>query len=84
MVAMAALLGAQGCGLALRLAGWCQDKWTSSTGILPRTRRDITDTLLKSAFNTKQSTYLSKAMRPQAVINIRAPYFKLDPLSFPV
>ena len=30
-------------GLALRLIGWCQDKWTSSTGKLPKNRREITE-----------------------------------------
>ena len=29
-------------GLALHLTNWCQDKWTSRTGNLPRRRRDIT------------------------------------------
>ena len=53
---MAALLGAQGCGwLALRRTVWCRDKWTSSTGNLPTKRHDITETLLKSELNTKQS-----------------------------
>ena len=52
LVVMVALLGTQGCrvaGLALQLTGWCQDKWTSSTGNLPRKRRDITEQLLKAA-----------------------------------
>ena len=35
-------------GMAL-LIGWCQDKLTSSTGNLPRKRRDITEQLLKAA-----------------------------------
>ena len=25
-------------GLAFQLTGWCQDKWTSATGYLPRKR----------------------------------------------
>ena len=29
--------------------GWCQDTWTSNTGILPRKRRDITKQLLSAA-----------------------------------
>ena len=41
-------------GLALRLTGWCQNKWTSSTGNLPSKRRDITEQLLKAALNTNQ------------------------------
>ena len=36
-------------GLALQLTGWCQDKWTRSTGYLPRKRRDITEQLLRAA-----------------------------------
>ena len=40
-------------GLALRLTGWCQDKWTSRTD--NRKRRDITEILLQAALNTKQS-----------------------------
>ena len=32
-------------GLAWRLTSWCQKKWTSNTGYLPRKRRDITETL---------------------------------------
>ena len=39
MVVVAVLLGAQ-------------DKWTSSTGNLPRKCRDITEQLLKAALNT--------------------------------
>ena len=35
-------------GLALRLTGWCQDKWTSSIGYLPRKCSDINEKLLKS------------------------------------
>ena len=43
-----ALLGAQGCGpLALQLTGWCQDKWTSSTGNIERS--DIIEKVLKAA-----------------------------------
>ena len=56
MVVMTALLGGQSCaGLALRYSGWRQDEWTSSTGNLNRKRFDISETLLKSALNTKQS-----------------------------
>ena len=47
MVEMAALLGAQ--GLALHMTGWCHDKWTSSTGNLPRKRSHIIEKLLKVA-----------------------------------
>ena len=54
LVVMAALLGDQGfAGLALRLTGWCQDKYISSTGNLHRERRDITGTLLKAAYKYK-------------------------------
>ena len=35
--------------LTLRLTGWCQDKWTCSTGNLTRKRRDITEQVLKAA-----------------------------------
>ena len=36
IVVMANPLGRSGlCGLALRLTGWCQDKWTNSTGNYP-------------------------------------------------
>ena len=53
---MAARLGGQSCaGLVLRYTGWCQDEWTSSTGNLNRKRIDISETLLKSVSNTKQS-----------------------------
>ena len=46
MVVMAALIGAQCCGVAaLQLTGYCRDKWTSSTGKLPMYRRDITEQL---------------------------------------
>ena len=55
MVVMAALLGAQRSGIALPLTGWCQDKWTRSTINLARKRRDITETVLKAAYNTNQS-----------------------------
>ena len=43
--------------LAFRLTHWLlywQDKWTSSTGKLPRKRLDITETLLKALKHTKQ------------------------------
>ena len=30
------------CGVPLRPTSWCHDKWTSSTGNLPKKRRDIT------------------------------------------
>ena len=49
MVEMDALLGAQDCGKALHQTGWCPDKWTSSTGNLPRKRCDIVEKLLKAA-----------------------------------
>ena len=32
-----------------------QDKWTSSTGNLPRKRRNITENILNAALNTKQT-----------------------------
>ena len=35
--------------LALRLTGWCQDKWTRSTGNVPRKRHNITEDLSKAA-----------------------------------
>ena len=35
-------------GLALRLTSCCQDKWTSSTGNLPRKRHDITENIVES------------------------------------
>ena len=34
--------------LELRPTRWCQDKWNSSTGKLPRKRRDVTDKLFES------------------------------------
>ena len=57
---MAALLGAQGFSeFALRLTGWCKDKWISSNGyFLPRKHHDITKKLLKVAKNTEQSINL--------------------------
>ena len=48
MVVIAALLGAQGCGLVLQLTCWCRDKWTSSTGNLPRKRCDLTVKIVES------------------------------------
>ena len=45
MAVMAALRVA---GLALKLTGLCQVKWTSSTGNLPRKRHDISEKLLKA------------------------------------
>ena len=41
MVVIAALLALRDAGLT----GWCQDKWTSSTGNLPQKRRDKTENL---------------------------------------
>ena len=45
-------------GLALRLTDWCQDKWTSRTGNLPRKRRDITAKLLKAVLNANHSLHI--------------------------
>ena len=49
MIVMVALIGVQGCGVSIATDLWCQDKWTNSTGNLPRKRRDITGKLLKTA-----------------------------------
>ena len=38
-------------GLALCLCGWCQDKWTGSTGTLHEKRRDITENIIESGVN---------------------------------
>ena len=46
MIVMAVLLVAQGCGVSITTDRLCQDRWTSSTGNLPRKRHDITETLL--------------------------------------
>ena len=48
-------------GLELRMTRWFQDKWTSSSGKLPRKRRDITEKMLKAVKNpyTKKSCSLT-------------------------
>ena len=51
---MAALLGLLVAELALRVTGWCQDKWTSSTGNFTKKRRDITEELFKATGENKQ------------------------------
>ena len=65
----ATLRGAQGLALVLQLTSWCQDKWTWSTGTLPRKLHDVTtqntnwliDWVLKpfsTIFHGGQFTYL--------------------------
>ena len=53
---MAALLDIQGCGVSITTDWMVSGKMGrySSTGNVPRKRRDITETLLKAALNTMQ------------------------------
>ena len=58
------VLGVQDCGLALRLTGWCQDKWTRKTCTLPRKRRDITENPCKSTrFSPQTVTHFIRVLQ---------------------
>ena len=50
-----------GAGLALRLTGWCQDKWICNTGsLIPRKRRDITENGVKHQTMNKNENIVAK------------------------
>ena len=51
-------------GLALRLTGWCQEKWHSTTGNLPRKRRKTSDNqFINLKFNETRLLFISVLLR---------------------